>query len=231
MTNELVEINQISKVYKTGGVKITAVNNVSFTISNNELITIMGESGSGKTTLLKLFNGIEIPKKGEILYKKESIFKKNPFLLRRDIIFVEQEPYLKGITIKDFFYCFKNFSVYKDFNIEEREILQMLEEFSLQYLSFNRKIESLSGGEKQRLALIRAILLKPEVLLLDEPTSALDRKSTEIVINNILKNIYFNITIISVSHNLLWIENCDKEIEINKKIIKIKRECFNERIN
>ncbi len=202
-------------------------------INKGDRVVIIGLSGSGKTTFLKLFNGIETPKRGEILYKKESIFQKNPFLLRREIIFVEQEPYLAGITIKDFFYYFKNFFVYKNFNIIEKEILEMLELFSLQYLSLDRKIESLSGGEKQRLALIRAILLKPEVLLLDEPTSALDKKSTEIVINNILKNFNSNITIISASHNLLWLKNCNKEIEINKKTInfKVNKESFYERSN
>ncbi|HOJ64042.1 MAG TPA: ABC transporter ATP-binding protein [Spirochaetota bacterium] len=185
-------------------------------------VVIIGLSGIGKTTLLKLFNGMEFPQKGEVLYKGENIFNKNLFLLRRNVIFVEQEPFLNGPTVKDFFYYIKNFSAYKNFLIDEKEIFNLLKLFSLDYISFDRKIDSLSGGEKQRLALIRAILLKPEVLLLDEPTSALDKKNTEVVINNILKSNFVN-TIISVSHNLSWIKNCNVEIEIAKKTINIQK--------
>lgn len=190
-------------------------------INKGDKVVIVGNSGSGKTTLLKLFNVMEKPEKGIILYKGENIFNKDIFSLRRNIIFIEQEPFVNGPTVRDFFYYIKNFSVYKNFSIDENEIKSLLKLFSLEYIMFDRRVETLSGGEKQRLALIRAILLKPEILLLDEPTSALDKNNTEIVINNILKSNIIE-TIISVSHNLLWIKNCNLEIEINKKELNIK---------
>ena len=191
-------------------------------INKGDKVAIIGLSGSGKSTLLRLFNGMEIPKKGEILYKKNPIPNdKKLSLLRKNVILIDQSPFITGPFVKNFFYYIKNFSVYKNIKINEEEILQMLKMFSLSYISLDRKVDTLSISEKQRLALIRAILLKPEILLLDEPTSSLDKKITEIVIENILKKNIVE-TIISVSHNILWIKNCNKEIELCKKTITIK---------
>ena len=187
-------------------------------INKNDKMVFIGPSGSGKSTLLKLFNYLVIPKSGYISYNNEIYPVKNLNHLRSSVIMVEQEPFLGNETINTAFFLPLKFNQNKHKFLSEQMIIEYFVKYQLEHLNLDRKIETLSGGEKQRLAIIRALLYQPKVLLLDEPTSALDKSTINIIIDNLLK--IEDITIISVSHSKKWIENCNKIIEIhNGKIL------------
>jgi len=189
---------------------------------SGETLAVVGPSGSSKSTFLKLFNSLVAPNKGIVRYKGVSYPWKNLSQLRSKIIPVDQEPFLGSGTVLDALYMPFNFNVHKDKKFDERATLESFKDYKIDNITFDRKIDTLSGGEKQRIAIIRAVLLQPEVLLLDEPTSALDGETIDIIIENILKKKPIE-TIISVSHSKEWTKNCSGVIEIrNGKIERLR---------
>ncbi|RLQ97086.1 ABC transporter ATP-binding protein [Falsibacillus albus] len=141
-------------------------------IEKKEITCIVGESGAGKSTLLKLLNQMILPDKGEILYKGENIRDIDSVNLRRKVVMLAQQPLVFPGSIEDNLQKGLRLSEKDDASLKELD--SILRAFSLQTLKLSQSIETLSGGEKQRVALGRVLLMKPEVYLLDEPTSALD---------------------------------------------------------
>lgn len=148
------------------------------TFPERKFTVITGPSGSGKSTLLRLLNNLDSPDAGMILFKNESINAINPLALRRSVVMVPQIPVVFDGTIEDNLQIGLVFSEKEPAPIDEME--KVMKMFELDK-PLDEKAEHLSGGEKQRLALARAVLLDPEVFLLDEPTSALDEKTAESV--------------------------------------------------
>jgi len=148
-------------------------------IPGGSICTITGKSGSGKTTLLKLLNNLISCDEGNLFYRGTNIESLDPVALRRRVIMVPQAPYIFPGSMED------NFRLAFHFNRKEPpgqdRIMKLLAIFDLPRDPL-QDTHNLSGGEKQRLALIRALLLEPETLLLDEPTAALDDENTEIVL-------------------------------------------------
>lgn len=172
---------------------------INLSINSGDYISIVGPSGSGKSTFLKLCSHLISSSKGSIIYKGKSIEKYNPIDLRKDISYCFQTPYLFGDSVKDnisFPYEIRNLKV--DFN----RVSELLDIFNLSKDYLDKSIKNLSGGEIQRIALIRSLLFHPEVLLLDEITSSLDIDNTMIVENsmNILNK--EGVTILWVTHDL-----------------------------
>ena len=171
---------------------------VSVSIDPGDYISIVGPSGSGKSTFLKLCCHLISPTQGMIQYKGKSIVEYDPMEFRKNVAYCFQTPYLFGQRVIDnisFPYSIRNQKV--DFNRVE-------ELFSLFYLDKNylrKEIQNLSGGEKQRIALIRTLLFNPEILLLDEVTSALDVDNTFIVENVVRSLNQKGATILWITHN------------------------------
>lgn len=168
-------------------------------IPKNQVTCITGPSGSGKTTLLKLLNGFISPTCGSIYYENQSIEEIPPTLLRRKIIMVGQQSHIFMDTIED------NFKLAIDFSQSESASITKMNSI-LQLVSLDKNLSQsvceLSGGEKQRLALARALILCPAVLLLDEPSSALDSTTELTVIRNIIQYAkQHGITIIMITHS------------------------------
>ncbi len=169
--------------------------NISFEIKKNEYFVILGRTGAGKTLLLETIAGLH-KNSGNIFLNNNNITKLPPE--KRNIGFVYQDfalfPHLK---VKD------NIEFAKKYKkcIDEKEFSELIYILELEHL-LNRKIENLSGGEKQRIALARAIYSKPLLLLLDEPLSAIDPGFRNKIMDNlkILTN-KFDLTIIHVTHN------------------------------
>ncbi|MCD5414612.1 MAG: phosphate ABC transporter ATP-binding protein [Clostridiales bacterium] len=169
-------------------------------IEKGEFVNIIGPSGSGKSTFLRLLNRLSSISSGEINYCGENINEINPVLLRKEVGFVFQKPYLFGETVKEnieYSSNIHNLAVDKDY------IFNMLEQLNLERSILEKNCKDLSGGEQQRICLIRTLMLKPRVLLLDEITSSLDPVNTKIVEEFITK-IYndWGITIVLVTHDL-----------------------------
>jgi putative ABC transport system ATP-binding protein len=174
------------------------IKNLSLKIESGDFISIVGPSGGGKSSFLKLCSHLYTPTTGKIFFKDKDIMEYNTIELRKSICYCFQTPYLFGKSILDnlvFPYKIRNKEV--DMN----RIKHLLNLFSMSEEYIEKDIKNLSGGEKQRIALIRSLIFTPEVLLLDEVTSALDVVNTNLVeniINNLNKD---KITILWITHN------------------------------
>lgn len=168
-------------------------------IPANKVTCIVGESGSGKTTLLKLLNKMISCTAGEIYYNNQAISQINSIELRRKIIMLSQAPAIFPGTIKENLLMGLKFS--EKAPVDDERALEVLNMVHL-----NKPLEitpqNLSGGEKQRLALARVILMDPPVFLLDEPSSALDEKTEKIMIEQLVQHTQQNNkTLIMVTHS------------------------------
>ena len=178
-------------------------------IPGQQITCILGESGSGKTTLLRLLNKLISCDKGEIRYMGESMKAINAIELRRKVVMLPQSPAIFTGTIRDNLLIGLNFS--EKPSVSDDKLLEILD---LSHLSRGRAqrpsptifldedAEKLSGGEKQRLALGRVILMEPDAFLLDEPSSSLDEDTEETIINNLVHlTKEKNKTLIMVTHS------------------------------
>lgn len=153
-------------------------------IPEGKTTCIVGKSGSGKTTFLKLLNGLISPYPGEIYYKGEALSQINLIQHRRSVIMLQQTPSIYDGTIQDNLQIGRKFSHLHE--ATNTEMLQALDHVLL-HKDLQTNANELSGGEKQRLALARILLLKPEVIMMDEPTSALDEGTAEDMMKVILR--------------------------------------------
>lgn len=168
-------------------------------IDENKVTAILGSSGGGKTTFLKLLNNMITADQGVIKYKNKKIESYDPVKLRREIVMLPQDPEIFKGSIKENFQITEEIA---DNNVSENiDYQKLLTKVSLTQ-NLSDGANNLSGGEKQRLALARVMLLEPEVLLLDEPSSSLDkiteRKIIKMVVDYVREN---NRTLIMVTHS------------------------------
>lgn len=175
------------------------LNNISAVIEPGDFFSIVGPSGSGKSTFLKLCSHLISPTKGSISYKSKNITDYNPTELRKYIVYCFQTPYLFGDTVIEninFPFAIRNMKP------NPKRIDELFSMFHMSGDYLHKDVRNLSGGEKQRIALIRSLLFMPEVLLLDEITSALDAENAVIVENVITTLNNKGTTVLWITHNL-----------------------------
>ncbi len=189
---KLVEVKNISKNYQTKDNEIEALKNISFSINEGDFIAIVGPSGCGKSTILSLLSKLESLSSGEIINYKENI--KYGYMFQQDTLF-------DWITILD--NCLLGSKINNLLNENTKNYcLDLLKTYGL-YEFKDRYPNELSGGMRQRVALIRTLMLNPDILLLDEPFSALDYQNRLLIANdvyNIIKK--ENKTTIMVTHDV-----------------------------
>ena len=186
--NNILSINNISKSYYAKDGEIKALNNISFNVLKEDFISIVGTSGCGKSTLLNIIAGLDKEYIGTI-NKEDNI--NIGYMLQVDAL-------LPWLTVKD--NCSLGLKLHK--KKDDNKVMTLLKKYQLDEFA-NKYPYELSGGMKQRCALIRTLLLDPDILLLDEPFSALDyqtRLNVEEDIFNIIKN--EGKTAILVTHDL-----------------------------
>ena len=202
--NNLLEAKKLSKFYQEGNEEIKAVNNIDFSIKENEKIVIYGRSGSGKSTLLNLLSGLDTYSDGQISYKNykyENQHRKLTQLRKESMGFVYQFHHL----LKEFT-SIENVALGSMISGENKkrsleQASDILDKFGLSE-RLNHFPSQLSGGEKQRVAMARALINKPDLIFLDEPTGNLDKDTSKEVINylNQLTN-EFKSSIIVATHD------------------------------
>jgi len=180
MNNEIIKLSKISKRFDETSKNITVLQNINLKINKGELVALTGPSGSGKSTLLHIIALLDKPTSGEVFFKKKSFSKSND----REKDFVRR----KGISI-----IYQHNNLLSDFTALENVIIPLVnnghswiestkkatETLSLVNLSkrLNHFPSELSGGEQQRVAVARALITEPDLILADEPTGSLDRKT------------------------------------------------------
>jgi len=176
----------------------TILKNICVDIETGDFISIVGSSGSGKSTFLKLCCHLISPTSGNITFKDKSITEYNPVELRKIISYCFQTPYLFGDTVIENINF--PFSI-RNLKSDAKKINELFSMFHIPADFLNKDVKTLSGGEKQRISLIRSLLFEPEILLLDEITSALDVNNAEIVENVIASLNKKGMTVLWITHN------------------------------
>lgn len=212
MTENLLEFNNVCYSFHTKNGEIEALRDITFSIAENQFVAVVGPSGCGKTTVLSLISGILEKSCGEIT-KKEGLT--CGYMLQRDCLF-PWRTVLKNTTL--------GLEICK--SLDDRSInyvKSLLEKYDLKEF-IDKYPSSLSGGMRQRVALIRTLALKPDLLLLDEPTSALDYQTRLEVSNDLFKIIKGEKkSAILVTHDISEaISMADKIIVLSNRPAKIK---------
>ncbi|MBU5299386.1 peptidase domain-containing ABC transporter [Clostridium sporogenes] len=214
------------------GTRKLILKDINMNINPGERIALVGESGSGKTTLAKLLMNFYQCEKGEILINTYNIKDINIETLRYKIAYISQETFLFNGTIKENLSLGNPYITYEEI-IEACKRAQIHDFINSLSLRYNTLVEengsNFSGGQKQRLSIARAILKKPEILIMDEATSSLD-SITERAIENTMNEFSEGITTIIIAHRLSTIRRCNTIYVLDKGEI-IEKGSHNELIN
>lgn len=210
---EILKICNLKKAYHTKRDETLAVDNFSFSLRKGEFVAIVGPSGCGKSTILSILSGLEDKSSGEIIIDDNL---KLGYMLQDDCLF-------NWLTIID--NCLLGLEVNKELSKENKDyVLKLLKTYGLKDF-INSYPENLSGGMRQRVALIRTLATKPDILLLDEPFSALDYQTRLAVsddVYNILKK--ERKSAIMVTHDLAEaISMADRIVVLSKRPSAIKK--------
>ncbi len=214
-----IEVKKLSKIYQMGEVSIKAIENVSFSIAEGELVVILGPSGAGKTTILNILGGMDSPTSGTIIIDGTDISKFNSKELtkyrRYDIGFVFQFYNLVGNLT-----ALENVSLANQICKNPRDSKETLVSVGL-----GDRLEhfpaQLSGGEQQRVSIARALAKNPKILLCDEPTGALDSKTGKMIIKLLQDTCHkTKTTTIIITHNAIIAQIADKVIKVKNGTIE-----------
>ncbi len=215
---EIIRFEHVEKEYKTEDQSFYALDDVSFSIYEKELVVILGPSGAGKSTLLNIMGGMDTISKGKVLIDNREISSYSQAELTQyradEIGFIFQfYNILPTLTVKE------NVDLIQDINKNAKNADEVLKDVGL-YAHRNKFPSQLSGGEQQRVSIARAVSKNPKLLLCDEPTGALD-SHTGIEILKLLKKCTQENTVVIVTHNALFAEIADRIIRLkNGKIIE-----------
>lgn len=217
----MIELKNIHKLYRMGDETVEALKNINLTIKDGEFVAIMGPSGSGKSTLLHLIGGLDKPTDGEINVDGKNLLtmkdKELSHYRNKEIGFVFQDFHLQShLTLLENVeipLMFATGKTRKDSTMKKRA-KEMLEQVDVGERMHHRPSE-ISGGQKQRAAIARAIVNKPNMLLADEPTGNLDSQTGKSIIA-LLRQLHLKekITLIVVTHDPEIAKQAERIIEI-----------------
>lgn len=212
MNNSILEIKNLKKMYHDDDDEIVAIEDISLNINKGEFISIVGPSGCGKSTLLSVLSNLEEKSNGEILLNKNL---KIGYMLQKDSLFPWR-------TILE--NCLTGLEITNSLNdTTKKRVIRLLETYGLKEF-MNKYPDSLSGGMRQRVALIRTLATNPDILLLDEPFSALDYQTRLALSDDVYKIIKDEgKTAIMVTHDLAEaISMSNRIVVLTKRPSKVK---------
>ena len=217
MNKEIIKLSKISKKFTTTSKDIIVLKNVNIKINKGELVSLSGPSGSGKSTLLHIIALLDQPTSGEVFFKKKSFSKSNDRekdLVRR-----------KGISI-----IYQQNNLLSDFTALENVVIPLINngyswkesiikaKKTLSLVNLSNRLEhfpnELSGGEQQRVAVARALITEPDLILADEPTGSLDRKTANEIFSLFIKLKSKKRSILYATHNRDLSNKADYKLNI-----------------
>jgi len=217
MNNEIIKLTNISKKFTRGNKNIVVLKSINLKINKGELISLTGPSGSGKSTLLHIIALLDLPSSGEVFFKKKNFSKSND--IEKDTV------RRKGISI-----IYQNNNLLSDFTALENVMIPLANNghewknarlkaakmLSIVNLSkrLNHFPSELSGGEQQRVAVARALITDPDLILADEPTGSLDRKTAHEIFSLFKKFQSKERTILYATHNRELSNKADYKLSI-----------------
>lgn len=215
--NDFMRLLSVSKVYRQGDKSLFALRRVDLSVSEAEYLAIVGPSGAGKSTLIHIMGGLDRPTQGKVFFQGRDIYEMEDdnisFWRNRVVGFVFQ-----------FYHLIEELSVLENVALpcliwdKRRNAFKKAKEL-LKYLGIEKKEKAhpsqLSGGEKQKVAIARALINRPQIVLCDEPTGNLDKDSAERVIS-FLEYLHREEkkTLVVVTHNIEMVKNAQKVIKI-----------------
>lgn len=214
MDNKILEVQNLKKIYHDKNGEVLSLDDISFSVNNHEFISIVGPSGCGKSTILGILSNILDYSSGVIKFSKEN--PKIGYMLQEDAL-------LEWKTVLD--NCLLGLELNNKLNKESKQkVIKLLEKYGLKEF-INSYPKSLSGGMRQRVALIRTLAIDPDILLLDEPFSALDYQTRLNLSNEVYKIIKEEgKTAIMVTHDIAEaISMSDRIIVLTKRPSKVKK--------
>lgn len=215
----MLELKNISKSYEVGENSLVVLSDFNETIEKGELIAIVGPSGAGKSTLLHIAGGLDAPSGGEVFFEGRSIYSLKEADLNgyrgNSVGFVFQSHYLL-----DDFTALENVMLPKlilggDKKSTEKEARALIESVGLSDRLSHFPSE-LSGGEQQRIAVARALINNPKILLADEPTGNLDRGSSDAVMDILISLSEKGVSVVIVTHDEALSSRCRRLIRLKK---------------
>lgn len=212
----ILKIENLKKVYGSGETEVKALDDISFQVEEGEFIAIIGPSGSGKSTLLHSIAGLEKPTSGNVYFYDKDIYKMNKkelTILRRQKIGIIYQFYnlIPTLNVEE--------NITLPIELDRKKIdTKKLDEI-IKFLGLEKRKKhlpnELSGGQQQKVAIGRALMINPIIILADEPTGNLDSKSSEEIMQVLKKaNKDYKQTIIMITHNLEIAKLADRIIKI-----------------
>ena len=222
--NSYIKLKLISKSYHNSK-NISVLNKISFNFQSGKIYSLIGPSGSGKSTLLNIISLIDTPSAGNLeigKYITNTLNSETKDRIRSTQIGIiyQDKNLLSDFTAFENVYL-SRFSVTQNKEIAEKDAVKMLKKVGMQH-RMNHYPSELSGGESQRIAISRAIINNPKIILADEPTGSLDHKNARMIFKTLLSLKEKNRIIIYATHNRFFANMADYKIRlINGKIQKI----------
>ena len=222
----MLEAKNIHKVYHNGKRALAVLKGVDLNIETSKIVAVVGPSGAGKSTLLHILGGLDKPTQGRVIFEQEDIYSLNDKAISR-------------IRNKKIGFVFQFYHLLSEFNVLENVLMPVLINYELRTTNYELRKDALklleevglgqrlehfpsqlSGGEKQRVAIVRGLINRPNLLLCDEPTGNLDSKTGDEIIALIKKiNEQNKMTVVLVTHNLELAKIADRVYHLKDGVL------------
>jgi len=225
----IIEVRNLVKTYQTGGQPFDALRSVSFSVSANEYVGVIGKSGAGKTTLINMLSGIDQITSGEVYVNGTAVhdLEEDQLALWRGLnvgVIYQSFHLLPMLSLLDNITLAMDFCGTYRHGKSEKKALEMLD--SVELATHARKLPTqISGGEKQRVAIARALVNDPALILADEPTGRLDSETSETIFRIFADLITRGKTIVMVSHDRTLADRVDRVFTIEDGQVNGKVGC------